>query len=100
MNWHRVSVPEVLQGVDWDALSDREETKMADVVLVRDLATYFDRDRSSFSKLLKRNGIQTVEVLDVKTDQKVKAITKEDAIRVAKLLEPEHVVLDPSEVLE
>lgn len=103
MNWHRVNPHrEQLPTNIWDLLDlakQKVEEQMADVVLVKDLADYFDRDRSSFSKLLKRNGIPTVDVLDVRTDQLVKAVSKEDAIRVAGLLEPEHTVLDPSEVL-
>ena len=85
--------------IDFDALEEERKEAMANVVLVNDLAKHYDRDRGSFLKLLKRNGIELLSVRNDVSGQQQRCVTIEVAKQIEILMTPEHVVLPVEEVL-
>ena len=75
------------------------ETNMARVVIVRDLADKLGRDKSSFTRLLRRSDIEILKVRDPKTDQMVLAVSVDDVEDIKALITPAHEIVDPSEVI-
>ena len=80
------------------ALLRSREARMARVVIVRDLADKLGRDRSSFTKLLRKSEIELLKVRDPKTDQMVLAVLADDVEEIKSLLVPGHEIVDPSEL--
>lgn len=74
------------------------ETNMAKVVIVRDLADKLGRDRSSFTKLLRRSDIEILKVRDPRTDQMMLAVSVEDVDDIRALISPGHEIVDPSDL--
>mgnify|MGYP001570738428 CR=1 FL=1 len=75
------------------------ETNMARVVIVRDLADKLGRDKSSFTRLLRRSDIEILKVRDPKTDQMVLAVSVDDVEDIKALITPAHEIVDPSEII-
>ena len=75
------------------------ETGMARVVIVRDLADKLGRDRSSFTRLLRRSDVEILKVRDPRTDQMVLAVSVEDVEDIKALISPEHEIVDPDDVV-
>ena len=72
---------------------------MARVVIVRDLADKLGRDRSSFTRLLRKSDIEILKVRDPRTDQMVLAVSVEDIDDIKALISPEHEIVDPEDVI-
>jgi hypothetical protein len=80
-------------------LEKERKEAMANVVLVNDLAKHYDRDRGSFLKLLKRNGIEIEKVRDGVSGQQQNCVTLDQVELVKVLMTPEHEVVDVESVL-
>lgn len=86
--------------IDEDALEKERKEVMAQVVLVNDLAKHYDRDRGSFLKLLKRNGIEIDKVRDGVSGQQQNCVTLDQVERIKEIMTPEHEVVDVGAVLD
>jgi cystathionine beta-lyase/cystathionine gamma-synthase len=85
--------------LDHEALEKERKEAMAQVVLVNDLAKHYDRDRGSFLKLLKRNGIKIMKVRDGVSGQQQNCVTIEATKFIETIMTPEHEVVDVESVL-
>ena len=85
--------------LDHEALERERKEAMAQVVLVNDLAKHYDRDRGSFLKLLKRNGINIMKVRDGVSGQQQNCVAIGAAKVIEGLMTPEHEVVDVEAVL-
>jgi len=77
-----------------------ERGDMANVVLVYDLADHYQKDRSSFLKMLKRNDLELLFITDPISGQRRRCVTIETAKEVRAIMEPEHEVLEVDEVFK
>ena len=68
------------------------EEEVAKVVLVEDIARAFNRDRSSFFKLLKKRGIRTQFTLDPISGQQRRCVTPEVAEQIREFMIPDEIV--------
>jgi hypothetical protein len=94
---YRITVADLT--VDENELEKERKEAMAQVVLVNDLAKHYDRDRGSFLKLLKRNGIEISKVRDGVSGQQQNCVELDQVELVKELMTPEHEVVDVEDVL-
>ena len=85
--------------IDHKALDRERKEAMAQVVLVNDLAKHYDRDRGSFLKLLKRNGVEIMKVRDEVSGQEKNCVSVETAKEVEVLMNPQHEVISVKDAL-
>ena len=85
--------------LDHEALERERKEAMAQVVLVNDLAKHYDRDRGSFLKLLKRNGIAIDKVRDGVSGQHQNCVSVAAAKVIEGLMTPEHDVVSVEDAL-
>lgn len=86
--------------IDEKELEKERKEAMAQVVLVNDLAKHYDRDRGSFLKLLKRNGIVIDKVRDGVSGQQQNCVTLDQIEQIKTIMTPEHEVVDVESVLD
>ena len=85
--------------INEDELEKERKEAMAQVVLVNDLAKHYDRDRGSFLKLLKRNGIEIDKVRDGVSGQEQNCVSIPAAKVIEGLMTPEHEVISVEDAL-
>lgn len=90
--------------IDWDALEEawkiQEDEAMANVVIIRDLASAMNQDRSHMSRKIRLAGIATVNVRDKISGQMAKAVAVEFIPAVKALYEEaEHIIVSAQESL-
>ena len=85
--------------IDYKALEEESKSFMAKVVLVHDLADHYNKDRSSFLKMLKRNDIELLFVADAISGQQRRCVTLESAQEIKEIMTPAHEVVTVEESL-
>lgn len=76
--------------IDYDELEEERRSFMAKVVLVHDLADRYGKDRSSFLKMLKRNDIELLFIVDRISGQQRRCVTIDTAKEIEELMTPQH----------
>ena len=71
---------------------DRPEEEVAKVVLVDDIAHALGRDRSSFTKLLKKRGIKMQFTIDPISGQRRRCVTPETAELIREFMVPDEIL--------
>lgn len=85
--------------IDYKALEEEARSFMAKVVLVHDLADHYNKDRSSFLKMLKRNDVELLFVADAISGQQRRCVTLESAQEIKEIMTPVHEVVSVEESL-
>ena len=82
--------------LDLDELNEIDplilEANVAKVVLVDDIASAYDKNRSGFLKLLKKNKIEMGFTIDPVSGQKRRCVSPETAERIKELMTPDEIV--------
>lgn len=78
----------------------QEEMRMAEVVAVKELAEFYNVDRSSFTRRLKKNRINIFKMYDPHISQRISVIHKDDVDDVRELYEPEHEIVSVEEAID
>ena len=86
--------------IDEAALKEEARSVMAKVVLVHDLADHYEKDRSAFLKMLKRNDIELLFIADRISGQQRRCVTVETAKEIEELLTPKHELVSIDAVFE
>ena len=84
---------------DDQALEKERKERMPDVVLVSELAAHYDREQSSFLKLLKRNDIDLLFTTDPISGQRKRCVPSECVSDVDKILNDDNKVISVTEAL-
>ena len=85
---------------DDQALEKERRERMADVVLVSELAEYYDRDPASVLKLLKRNEIELCFVADPVSGQRKRCVPAGAVEEVDDLMRGEHTVVSATDIIK
>jgi hypothetical protein len=76
------------------------EKLMSQFVLVKELAEYYNIDRSSFTRRLKKNNIEIQKIYHPTHSQTVSVIDVDDIHKVKALYELEHEIVSVDDIME